>query len=73
MNNDNETETVIHKTFLQKISDKVHEFVGSWAYFIGNVMADGYIDRMTEFYDEDEDGVEVEVEIPGDKKDFGAN
>jgi len=48
----------------KKISDKIHEFVGSWAYFVGSVMADGYIDRMVEFnedVDEEMDKAEEEA------------
>jgi len=47
----------------KKISDKIHEFVGSWAYFVGSVMADGYIDRMVEFNEEmDEEATKAEEE-----------
>jgi hypothetical protein len=38
----------------KKLSDAVHGFLGSWAYFLGNCMADGFSDRWAEIQDEEE-------------------
>jgi hypothetical protein len=38
----------------KKLSKLAHDFLGSWAYFLGSAMADGFADRWTEIQDEDE-------------------
>lgn len=34
------------------ISEKIHNFVGGWAWFIGGCMADGYVERINEIQEE---------------------
>ncbi len=33
---------------IKKLTDKVHEFIGGWAWFVGSCMADAFIERMDE-------------------------
>lgn len=69
------------KKLLEKLNESLHKHVGSWAYFIGSVIADGYVDRMLEINEESLDEMEAEeakeigvdlgaIEKP---KDFGSN
>lgn len=34
------------------ISEKIHDFVGSWAWFVGSVMADAFENRMNQIEEE---------------------
>lgn len=36
----------VKEIVFKKLSDKVHEFVGSWAWFFGSVMADSFYERL---------------------------
>jgi hypothetical protein len=48
----------------KKLSDKVHEFVGSWAWFFGSVMADSFYERL---YDLEHGEEEEESQSSEDK------
>lgn len=41
------------KAFTKKLSDKAHEFIGSWAYFVGSIMADAFQERLDEIHGEE--------------------
>jgi hypothetical protein len=45
--------TQMFKAYRKLVSDKVHEFVGSWAYFIGAIMADSFQERLDEIHNEE--------------------
>lgn len=39
--------------FLKTIEDYIYGFVGSWAYFVGTCVADGFDDRMNAIQEEE--------------------
>jgi hypothetical protein len=41
------------KTLRKKLSDAAHEFIGSWAYFAGSIMADAFQERLDEIHGEE--------------------
>jgi hypothetical protein len=41
------------KSLRKKLSDAAHEFIGSWAYFAGSIMADSFQERLDELHMEE--------------------
>lgn len=57
---------------LDNIRKSFLEYIGSWAYFIGSVMADGFHERMCEI--EDAENELMDADAAGEKKvDHGSN
>jgi hypothetical protein len=56
------------KKLTEKLSNKVHDFVGSWAYFFGAIMADGFQERMDQIHDQE---CEACIGPDGDDEDKG--
>lgn len=46
---------------VKKLSDKIHQFVGEWAWFVGSVMADAFEARMQEIAEQEEATAENEL------------
>jgi hypothetical protein len=59
----------------KKISNYFYGHIGSFAYFVGTCMADGFRDQMDELDEQEHLATQLaDDELPAEKKkDFGAN